>query len=63
MNPVEEFEELITRLFAKNVGVIVTDVPTNASDVNVKVCAEVTELANPSPANVAIPFTALTVSD
>jgi hypothetical protein len=63
MNPVDALEELTTRLFAKNVGVIVTDVPTNASDVNVKVCAEVTELANPSPVKVAIPFTAFTVSD
>jgi hypothetical protein len=43
--------------------VIVTDVPTKASEVNVKVWAEVTELANPSPVNVAIPLTALTVND
>ncbi len=63
MNPVDALEELMTRLLAKKVGVIVSDAPTNASEVNVKVCAEVTELANPSPVKVAIPLTALTVSD
>jgi hypothetical protein len=63
MNPVEALEALITKLFAKKVGVIVTDVPTKALEVNVRVWAEVTELANPRPSKVATPFTAFTVKD
>jgi hypothetical protein len=53
----------MTKLLAKKVGVIVRLVPTKASEVNVNVCAVVTEPANPRPVNVAIPPTALTVSD
>jgi hypothetical protein len=63
MNPVVAFELLITRLFAKNVGVNVRLVSTKESEVNVSVWAVVTEPANPRPVNVATPSTALTVRD
>ena len=63
MKPVEVFAELIIKSRAKNVGVIETEVRTNASDVNDKVCVVVTEVAKPRPSNVAIPLTALTVRD
>jgi hypothetical protein len=59
--PVVAFELLITRLFAKNVGVIVRLVPTKASDVNVRVMGAVTFAAKPNPMKSAMPLVVVTV--
>jgi hypothetical protein len=50
-------------LRGKKVGVRTKLVPTNASEVNVRVCTPVTLDAKPKPVKVAIPSTAFTVSD